>query len=190
MEGAMRFFNEALRQGLLGPLLLQSCRRGSVLRLALIGFRGGCWRMPIATLAKTSGWGTFPNRSTVSMTSTPLVNLASLLDDAKCFELIRQHRWPDGVCCPPCGSAAAARDGRDDTQPHRQRYRCTACGTRFDDLTGTVLAGHHQPLRVWVLCLYFMGLNLSNRQIAQELDLCVCDVQALSAALTSLRGIG
>ena len=42
---------------------------------------------------------------------------------------------------------------------------------RFDDLTGTVLAGHHQPLRVWVLCLYFMGLNLSNRQIAKELDL-------------------
>ena len=39
---------------------------------------------------------------------------------------------------------------------------------RFDDLTGTVLAGHHQPLRVWLLCLYFMGLNLSNRQIDQE----------------------
>ena len=34
-----------------------------------------------------------------------------------------------------------------------------------------VLAGHHQPLRVWVLCLYFMGLNLSNRQIAAELGL-------------------
>ena len=119
----------------------------------------------------------------VSMTSTPLVNLASLLDDAKCFELIRQHRWPDGVCCPHCGSAAVAGDGRDDTQPHRQRYRCTACGTRFDDLTGTALAGHHQPLRVWVLCLYFMGLNLSNRQIAQELDLCVSDVQAMTEQL-------
>ncbi len=25
-----------------------------------------------------------------------------------------------------------------------------------------VLAGHYQPLRVWVLWLYFMGLNLSN----------------------------
>ncbi len=25
-----------------------------------------------------------------------------------------------------------------------------------------VLAGHHQPLRVWVLCHYFIGLNLSN----------------------------
>ena len=76
-----------------------------------------------------------------------------------------------------------ARYGRDDTQPHRQRYRCTACGGRFDDLTGTVLAGHHQPLRVWVLCLYFMGLNLSNRQIAQELDLNQSDVQAMTEQL-------
>ena len=107
----------------------------------------------------------------------PLVNLSSLIDDAKCYELVRQHRWPDGVRCPHCESAAVARHGRDDTQPHRQRYRCTACGSRFDDLTGTILAGHHQPLRVWVLCLYFMGLNLSNRQIAQELDLSTSDVQ-------------
>ena len=119
----------------------------------------------------------------VSMTSTPLVNLSSLLDDAKCFALVRQHRWPDGVRCPHCGSATVARDGRDDAQPHRQRYRCAACSTRFDDLTGTVLAGHHQPLRVWVLCLYFMGLNLSNRQIARELDLDVSDVQAMTEQL-------
>ena len=76
-----------------------------------------------------------------------------------------------------------ARHGRDDTQPHRQRYRCTACAARFDDLSGTVLAGHHQPLRVWVLCLYLMGLNLSNRQIAHELDLSISDVQAMTEQL-------
>jgi hypothetical protein len=46
-----------------------------------------------------------------------------------------------------------------------------------------VLAGHHQPLRVWVLCLYLTGLNLSNRQIARELDLGVSDVQAMTEAL-------
>ena len=113
----------------------------------------------------------------------PLVNLSSLIDDARCYELVRQHRWPDGVRCPRCGSASVARDGRDDTRRHRQRYRCAGCGARFDDLTGTVLAGHHQPLRVWVLCLYLMGLNLSNRQIAQELDLGVSDVQAMTEAL-------
>src|SRR4051812_9557567 len=115
--------------------------------------------------------------------SSPLVNLSSLIDDAKCYELIRQHRWPEGVRCPPCASAAVARHGRDDTRPGRQRYRCAACGARFDDLTGTVLAGHHQPLRVWVLCLYLMGLNLSNRQIARELDLSQPDVQLMTERL-------
>jgi len=97
--------------------------------------------------------------------------------------LVRQHRWPEGVHCPRCEGTSVARDGRDDTQPHRQRYRCAGCGARFDDLTGTVLAGHHQPLRVWVLCLYLMGLNLSNRQIAQELDLGASDVQAMTGHL-------
>jgi transposase-like protein len=96
------------------------------------------------------------------MVGAELVNLASLLDDAKCFALVRQHRWPEGVRCPGCDSKTVVRAGHDDSQPHRQRYRCNACGGRFDDLTGTVLAGHHQPLRIWVLCLYFMGLNLSN----------------------------
>ncbi len=95
------------------------------------------------------------------MTAPDLVNLSALIDDAKCFALVRQHRWPEGVRCPTCGDGVV-RDGLDDTQPQRERYRREACAGRFDDLTGTVLAGHHQPLRVWVLCLYLMGLNLSN----------------------------
>jgi transposase-like protein len=117
------------------------------------------------------------------MPSPTLVNLSSLIDDAKCFELVRQHRWPEGVRCPRCGEARVARDGRDATQPDRQRYRCVACSARFDDLTGTALAGHHQPLRVWVLCLYLMGLNLSNRQIAQELGLAGSDAQLMTEQL-------
>src|SRR3712207_7515176 len=94
----------------------------------------------------------------------PLVNLSSLIDDAKCYELVRQHRWPDGVRCPHCESTAVARHGRDDTQPHRQRYRCTRCSTRFDDLTGTALAGHHQPMRVWVLRSEEHTSELQSRQ--------------------------
>ena len=117
------------------------------------------------------------------MAAPDLVNLSSLVEDAKCFALVRQHRWPEGVRCPVCGSGAVVREGFDDIQAHRQRYRCKACAGRFDDLTGTVLAGHHQPLRVWVLCLYLMGLNLSNRQIAQELELGASDAQAMTEAL-------
>ena len=117
------------------------------------------------------------------MPAPDLVNLSALIDDAKCFALVRQHRWPEGVRCPACDGTRVVRDGCDDKQADRQRYRCKACAGRFDDLTGTVLAGHHQPLRVWVLCLYFMGLNLSNRQIAQELGLDRSDVQAMTEQL-------
>ena len=50
-------------------------------------------------------------------------------------------------------------------------------------MTGTILAGHHQPLRAWVLCLYFMGLNLSNQQIARELSLNDDDVHNMASHL-------
>src|SRR5215213_5168580 len=82
------------------------------------------------------------------------------------------------------GSASALARGRAvPALRDRQRYRCPACQVRFDDLTDTIFAGHHQPLRLWILCLYFMGLNLSNRQIARELDLNVGDVQAMTEQL-------
>ena len=71
------------------------------------------------------------------------------------------------------------KDGRDDTQSHRQHCLCHGCQRRFDDLTGTIFAGHHRPLRTWILCLYFMGLNLSSLQIAKELDMDRNDVQAM-----------
>ena len=112
-----------------------------------------------------------------------MINIQSLIDDAKCFETVRALRWPDGICCPSCNSAEITKQGRDDTQPERQRYLCTSCERRFDDLTDTIFAGHHQPLRVWILCLYFMGLNLSNQQMAAELDLYPSDVHQMPCPL-------
>ena len=112
-----------------------------------------------------------------------MIHIQSLIDDMKCFETVRALRWPDGVCCPICSSAVIGKQGRDDTEPERQRYLCKSCNRRFDDLTGTIFAGHHQPLRVWILCLYFMGLNLSNYQIAHELDLNKDDVQQMTGQL-------
>ena len=98
-----------------------------------------------------------------------LVNILGIIDDAKCYEVVRQLRWPDGVRCAHCDSARIVKQGRDETEPHRQRYECRSCGRRFDDLTETIFAGHHQRLRVWVLVLYFMGLDLSNEQMASRL---------------------
>ncbi|TYQ29260.1 transposase [Pseudanabaena sp. UWO310] len=99
------------------------------------------------------------------------VNLAHLIDNAKWYETVRQMRWTTGVCCPKCKSSEVIKRGKGETQPACQRYQCKTCNTNFDDLDDTIFAGHHQPLRMWILCLYLMGLNLSNRQIAQEQDL-------------------
>ncbi len=112
-----------------------------------------------------------------------LVNIQSLIDADKCYEVIRTIRWHEGVHCTKCNSQQVIKQGFDDTQTDRQRYLCKACGCRFDDLSGTIFAGHHQPLRTWVLCLYMMGLNLSNQQIAQELDLDPDDAQEMTAQL-------
>jgi transposase-like protein len=108
-----------------------------------------------------------------------MVNIKDLFDDAKCYQSIRDMRWPDGVPCPECGSPSVIKNGLDDTQPDRQRYDCWACRQRFDDLTVTIFAGHHQPLRTWIACLYLMGLNLSGLQVASEIDINKDDARAM-----------
>lgn len=112
-----------------------------------------------------------------------LVNIQTLIDDAKCYEVVRQLRWPEGVRCPACGSVEINKRGFHNQQAYRQRYQCRSCSRQFDDLTETIFEGHHQPLRVWVLCLYLMGLNLSNQQIAAELDLDADTVQVMATQL-------
>ncbi len=119
------------------------------------------------------------------MTTPVLINLQTLIDKQKCYETVRQLRWSQGVTCCKCGSKHVVKRGFDETQPHRQRYQCQACKSRFDDLSGTIFAGHHQPLQTWILCLYLMGLNLSTHQIAQELDLNKDDAQQMTSQLRS-----
>ena len=113
-----------------------------------------------------------------------LLNIQHLIDDAKGYAVVRDMRWSDGVKCPHCGSGEVIKRGFHQQQAQRQRYECQKCGRQFDDLTGTIFEGHHQPLRVWMLCLYFMGLNLSNQQIAAELEV---DKDVVQDMTTHLR---
>lgn len=114
--------------------------------------------------------------------NTP-ITIRKLISAENCDETLRQLRWPEGVRCPFCGSVEVNRRGYAEVHRRCQRYQCTGGDRRFDDLSETVLAGHHQPLPVWIVCLYFMGLTLSNRQIAQELDLHDDDVQGMTTVL-------
>jgi transposase-like protein len=112
-----------------------------------------------------------------------MINIQHLIDDAKCFAVVREMRWPEGVRCPKCGASTINKRGFHNSQAHRQRYHCKSCGKQFDDLSETIFEGHHQSLKTWVLCLYLMGLNLSNHQIAAELDLSESVVQEMATQL-------
>ena len=110
------------------------------------------------------------------------INITNLLDDVQGYQTVRELCSPDGITCPSCASQHIIKRGFDDTESARQRYECHDCDKRFDDLIDTIFAGHHQPLKVWVLCLYFMGLNLSNEQIAHELSINESDAYHMTTA--------
>jgi transposase-like protein len=57
-----------------------------------------------------------------------LLNIRQLMDDAKCYEVVQELRWPDGVKCPACDSGQINKRGFHDHQAHRQRYSCQECG--------------------------------------------------------------
>ena len=78
------------------------------------------------------------------------INIKQLIDDAQCYKTVRDLRWPEGLECPFCDSKRVIKRGFDDKESARQRYECNDCKKRFDDLTNTIFAGHHQPLKVWI----------------------------------------
>ena len=43
-----------------------------------------------------------------------MVNIQDLIDDAKCYQTIRDLRWPEGLTCPHCSSGSVIKNGRDD----------------------------------------------------------------------------
>jgi hypothetical protein len=51
-----------------------------------------------------------------------MVNIQDLFDDARCYQTIREMRWPDGVICPHCSSASTIKNGRDDTRGYYHYY--------------------------------------------------------------------
>jgi hypothetical protein len=48
-----------------------------------------------------------------------LIKLTNLLDEAKCYEVIRQLRWPDGIVCLHCSGTGVVRNGGSMSKPGR-----------------------------------------------------------------------
>jgi transposase-like protein len=100
-----------------------------------------------------------------------MFQLHKIIDIRACWELLRNLRWSDGVSCPHCASKSVVKNGKDLVQRENQHYACKSCERYFDDLTDTIFSGSQQPLHSWLFAMYLMHLNVSNRQISQELDI-------------------
>ena len=88
--------------------------------------------------------------------------IKDIVDDRLCYEKVRELRWSEGIKCPFCKSSEHKGHGHHNNCEHRYCYQCKSCLKYYADLTNTVFQGHHQPLKIWIICLYLMGLNLSN----------------------------
>ena len=72
-------------------------------------------------------------------------------------------KWGRAPLCPACGRDGAWLDG--STAAGRARYRCPACGLRFNALSGTIFAGAKLPLHKIMRIVEVMCLNASLRLI-------------------------
>ena len=70
-------------------------------------------------------------------------------------------RWPEGICCPSCGSLNVQTKTAHKTMPYRCREKqCKT--TYFSVKTGTVMQSTKLSYRTWILALYLVLTSLKS----------------------------
>jgi hypothetical protein len=97
--------------------------------------------------------------------------LAGLLDETKCFEVVRQMERPQGVECPHCAGTTVSQQGRDARQPEHQDDRCWHYS--LPRLHTMKFPTSHVPSRIaavpvgWLLCATLLsglqGCSMTSR---------------------------
>jgi transposase-like protein len=70
--------------------------------------------------------------------------------DAKCRELLKRLRWPNGPECPKCNGAAIPLATEKDL------LYCKDCDYQFTATAGTVFHDSHLALIKWFTCVYLL----------------------------------
>ena len=108
----------------------------------------------------------------------------TLIDEAKAYQLLREHRWADGVRCPYCQQANPAGPWPTPHLPACYRYQCRACRRFFSDRTATLFEGTKLPLSAWLLAAYLVELGHATAEIARELP---CDYHTAHHVVWTIR---
>ena len=88
-----------------------------------------------------------------------LVELTQMFPDGAAAERwFVETRWPNGVCCPQCGSVDVQE--RETRKP--QPYRCRDCRKDFSVKVGTVMQGSNLGLQKWAIAIYLLRTGLKG----------------------------
>ena len=92
--------------------------------------------------------------------------------DAKAEAWFIRNRWPEGICCPKCGSMNV-QAGCQHAMPYRCREK--ACGRpRFSTKTGTVMEGSKLGYQTWLVAMFLLTTNLksvASMKLHRDLDI-------------------
>ena len=84
------------------------------------------------------------------------LSLARFLQDygtePQCEQALFNLRWPDGLCCPRCGSARFCR-----LSTRRATFQCNHCKRQLSLLAGTLFQATKLPLTTWFLAMYLLS---------------------------------
>ena len=86
-------------------------------------------------------------------------------DEAACYKLIRQTRWPEAITCPRCKN----KELWHYTEKENLKHRCKSCNYKFSDITKTIFQKSRTPLSKWFLAIALFKKNISTLQISKTL---------------------
>ena len=81
-------------------------------------------------------------------------------DDSAGQQWFTAIRWPEGVCCPHCGSESVQVRAKHRSMPMRSREK--TCAKRFSVRIGTVMQDSNLEYQSWALAIYLLVTSLKN----------------------------
>ena len=81
-------------------------------------------------------------------------------DDETAEKWFIEQRWPNGVCCPKCGSLNVQTGAKHPTMPYRCREK--GCGKLFSTKIGTVMEGSKIGYQDWIIATFEIMTSLKS----------------------------
>ena len=91
-------------------------------------------------------------------------------DDETAEKWFTENRWPNGVCCPKCGSLKVSVVKSRKPQP----YRCMDCRKYFSVKTDTLMHSSNLGLQTWAIAYYLLATGIkgtSSMKLHRDLEI-------------------